>query len=859
MDNKLYSDILNADIKNKMTFVIENAGSLSDIQLENLLKSMAFPQVLATYKLVRNMRDDKYREIGNKIEDVCLRLFEEDSINIINKYAAELEYEDFFLDKMSEICKDISTIVEAVKNGIDVNIMNEYVQVSDFDKRALESLNEEDRKLIIDNFYAFIPRELLKEYDLDKAKEADDKSLELMSSATLHGWQLEDMIEILSHNKKVEALKLYSNILYDDEMARIISNMSEDEKISALVGLKDVLETPLMVNIIKCMSDSNKLAALDVCKPILMSTHIAEIIMKMNDSIKIKAIDKCLSKLDSFFLAKILSGIPNVQNGELIGKYKEYLSGYHMAGLIAAIPEDNKKIELIDEHKSRLDSCDMLTIIRNMSYDNQIDAVKKYKDNIESDQLLELIERAIGEDNQMWLLEACADRLKPRDLVDAIETLDMEIELCALEVYQDRLDGYDISEIIRDIYGNKLKVEAIEKCRERLSSNNIASIMPSLKESPESREKVIRDNNLDEETRKIIEIILNSEEFIKSVDISSKKEFNLPCSPMTVGIEIECEGDFSGMLCEFESLYDWRTQKDGSLEHGVEIVSPVLHLPLDDSKSIYAITEYLRSIGQDVSERCGGHIHIGADYLTSIQAYVNLMEIWCNTEKVLYAICNEKGTEPRACIAKHARPIAGNIQRALEEGTIDLENEEELDRFVEELKYAQRNDRYFGVNFLNIYSIEKNTIEFRIANGTLNPDLWIDNINLFGGIVAVSEELACIQSKEQLTKGETQKLKGFEELKTDIDDKKKLQILLDLLKLEPSNYIERYESNMQLMLNNGEMIDMLFSTRAKVTKFSRGDIASVVHGVSVEQQREVIEDLIGRCEELTKEDNHLTR
>ena len=34
-----------------------------------------------------------------------------------------------------------------------------------------------------------------------------------------------------------------------------------------------------------------------------------------------------------------------------------------------------------------------------------------------------------------------------------------------------------------------------------------------------------------------------------------------------------------------------------------------------------------------------------------------------------------------------------------------------------------------------------------MANGTLNPDLWMDNINLFGGIVAISEELAQIQQK----------------------------------------------------------------------------------------------------------------
>ena len=40
---------------------------------------------------------------------------------------------------------------------------------------------------------------------------------------------------------------------------------------------------------------------------------------------------------------------------------------------------------------------------------------------------------------------------------------------------------------------------------------------------------------------------------------------------------------------------------------------------------------------------------------------------------------------------------------------------------------------------------EKNTIEFRLANGTINPEMWIENANLFGGMVAISEELARIQ------------------------------------------------------------------------------------------------------------------
>ena len=39
-----------------------------------------------------------------------------------------------------------------------------------------------------------------------------------------------------------------------------------------------------------------------------------------------------------------------------------------------------------------------------------------------------------------------------------------------------------------------------------------------------------------------------------------------------------------------------------------------------------------------------GHIHIGADYLTDIDSWKNLIEIWGNTEEVLQETLNKLGT-----------------------------------------------------------------------------------------------------------------------------------------------------------------------------------------------------------------------
>ena len=88
---------------------------------------------------------------------------------------------------------------------------------------------------------------------------------------------------------------------------------------------------------------------------------------------------------------------------------------------------------------------------------------------------------------------------------------------------------------------------------------------------------------------------------------------------------------------------------DGSLVigAGVEVVSPVLKDNNEDIEDIYMACNMLQEASQEIGNCCGGHVHIGSDYLTSKEAYANLYEIWGNTERIMYIISNEKGEIPR--------------------------------------------------------------------------------------------------------------------------------------------------------------------------------------------------------------------
>jgi len=188
------------------------------------------------------------------------------------------------------------------------------------------------------------------------------------------------------------------------------------------------------------------------------------------------------------------------------------------------------------------------------------------------------------------------------------------------------------------------------------------------------------------------------------------------------------------------------------------------------------------------------------------ESWENLTELWGNTEEILYIISNKAGEIPRRGVHEYARPISSNFENILNSGNIDLQNEESLKSFV---KSAQSSSRYYGINFMNIGN-SKNTIEFRLANGTIDADTWIQNINLFGGIIRCSEDLAKIQTKPEgeRTQEEKNMLEYFEQIKSsEISNQDRLEALLSIVIPEEHRdiYRERYEENSKLIEQNPEI------------------------------------------------------
>lgn len=295
---------------------------------------------------------------------------------------------------------------------------------------------------------------------------------------------------------------------------------------------------------------------------------------------------------------------------------------------------------------------------------------------------------------------------------------------------------------------------------------------------------------------------------------SEMKVLTIP-KDMTLGIEIESDGPSTSKLYG-ESLFrelGWTVTTDNSLS---EVISPVLRGGTkQNTNQIYAVCRKLQESGQTASIKGGAHVHIGNNYLDSISAVQNLVDIWCNCEKIMFCISNPPGEITRPDGVFYAYPISKimskNNNKELQVNSKDHGQIEEYEKTLN--NFANTNDPYASSDLhcraINLYTLH-HTFEFRLANSTVNPETWIENINLFGGIIKSAKELADIQekSKAERTPKEGLKLSYLYKINDEsVSDNERLEALLNLIvnANQRDIYRERYIRNIAVLEKNPEI------------------------------------------------------
>ena len=399
---------------------------------------------------------------------------------------------------------------------------------------------------------------------------------------------------------------------------------------------------------------------------------------------------------------------------------------------------------------------------------------------------------------------------------------------------KEKLEEYVNSFLSQSYMAAEYKLES-----DGLSEKEIEEILSRLKEkflSNQKNNKILTSNNISNvNTPKHMTVGVEIETFVKNKDTTN---------PSTSEDFEEINSLFKNDMLEIVMYLGWKPGTDESIRwivdgkevsNGVEIKSPILNSgDYNIGREVNNICKLAILSNCDVNETCSIHIHVGSNYLENAQAYINLLEIWCNNEDLLYLICNPPKELIRESAIREIDPQADCwsqiIKSAMENNSLNINKDDSLEAIKEKLINFQSLNptksqmidstgkspakRQRGLNFM---SLEKfGTIEFRVHNGSIDGKTISEDINLDTGLLVFSQSLSLIQEKstEELTQEEKEKLREFEKItsrKNEMSQEERLVLLLNLIIPEGQNkdvYIERYLANLEILKNNPEMSEL---------------------------------------------------
>lgn len=301
------------------------------------------------------------------------------------------------------------------------------------------------------------------------------------------------------------------------------------------------------------------------------------------------------------------------------------------------------------------------------------------------------------------------------------------------------------------------------------------------------------------------------------------EKLNLP-ENFKFGIEIEANnvktkgenGLYTGESAKYIKHKNWHmpTEKEESLvaEGGAELVSPILYDTEKDWKDISDICEHIKKFpgknGDKVvaDEKCGLHVHFDADcLLENPEIMKNFLHIYAESEEILYKMCNEKNNPIRKGAINRdlkgihfisalwrkgmAAPSGEKILKQIQNGTLKVSYKKFGRLRILASKYKLDERRYRGLNLTNLGNSKKNTVEFRMANGTLNPEIVKQNVFLYASLINTALESTKNPEKYQ------DRLKIF--FDTNVSEQQKAENFLNLVIENPDDrkiYMERWES-----------------------------------------------------------------
>lgn len=290
------------------------------------------------------------------------------------------------------------------------------------------------------------------------------------------------------------------------------------------------------------------------------------------------------------------------------------------------------------------------------------------------------------------------------------------------------------------------------------------------------------------------------------------------------GIELEAynvktkgnDSLYTGESAKYIKSKNWHiaTKSEEELvgKGGAELVSPILKDTEQDWKDIHDMCEQMKKFPGDKGEKviadnkCGLHVHFDANCLSKYPDRMrNFLRLYAESEELIYKMCNDKNNPiRREAVNKDfngihlissiwrngmAAPTGRKILKQIQNNTLKVSYKKFGKLRMLASKYKLDERRYSGLNLTNIGNSKKNTIEFRMSNGTLDLDIIKQNVLLYASLINTAIKMT---ENPELYKD---KLKAF--YRTDVSEKEKAQNFLELIIENPEDrqiYMNRWES-----------------------------------------------------------------
>lgn len=235
------------------------------------------------------------------------------------------------------------------------------------------------------------------------------------------------------------------------------------------------------------------------------------------------------------------------------------------------------------------------------------------------------------------------------------------------------------------------------------------------------------------------DLIVETENYL----LEYRDKLNLP-SDVTFGVELEYEGILKSKIDIFinRNLKEWTSKRDGSLNSGGEIISPVMIDEIKYWQELKKVCNHLSKRKADTLHNAGGHIHIGTCVLgEDIEAWRNFLKLYTAYENIIFRFIYGDKISGRKKLFQYAPPIADLLHE-------ELSNINKVDSLSHLSCFLPMYERYAALNFRNVDFRDpknkcwKNTLEFRSPNATTSEIIWQNNINTFTKMLLVSRDKA---------------------------------------------------------------------------------------------------------------------